>query len=637
MLGRRITLVGAALMTVLLLGIACGGEDEEAAAPAAAAPAAEATAAPAAAAEAAPAAEAEAAAPAAEAEAAAPVAAVVEETAGVSEALVLGALTTNDVKGANYGGVARAMQYSSAPNLDRVDITGQWGDALLGGLYNKLFEWDPFNPVVQKPALATCWTVADDNKTYTISLRKDVTWHDGVPFTADDVVGTWDWYLFTYNNFGRGRRVGGFLKKFVNPADGWGSYKAVDAHTVEVELGAPASGFMPLITSAQHWMMPAHEVTKDLGAETYVPAHSGDAAPPLGTGPFKYKKWVQDVSIEWERNENYWKKDPFGNQLPYLDGFLGMVLTDKALQFASFKTSRIYWWPTFPIMNPAQQKDVKEGLGAEGKVVIREGSSHLLEGNVINLDWSYGREDDFRWAVALIMDQEEYLERVFGGAAIVGAVLDPRIFPTFALPQEEIDTSPWMKQPKTEAYAEAKTLLAGLGITEAAPLELRIVCRNSSFYCAEAEVLASQLNKFGTFKPKVEAYTPSVGSSRVREGLFEMNTQASGITVADPLNPLQQRFQADAPPREWILPNGDPDPDRIRINELTQKAANELDPEAQKQMIWELQRILYFEDLNLIPLGYPSTVIPVWNFVKGLCNFGGLYECQNREYVWLDQ
>ena len=48
MLGRRITLVGAALMTVLLLGIACGGEDEEAAAPAAAAPAAaEATAAPA--------------------------------------------------------------------------------------------------------------------------------------------------------------------------------------------------------------------------------------------------------------------------------------------------------------------------------------------------------------------------------------------------------------------------------------------------------------------------------------------------------------------------------------------------------------------------------------------------------------
>ena len=96
-------------------------------------------------------------------------------------------------------------------------------------------------------------------------------------------------------------------------------------------------------------------------------------------------------------------------------------------------------------------------------------------------------------------------------------------------------------------------------------------------------------------------------------------------------------FQEDAPPRPWILPNGDPDPERLRINQLTQQAATELDPEKQKQLIWDIQRIIYFEDLPHVVLGYPTTVIPIWNFVKGFCNFGGLYECQKREYVWLDQ
>ena len=617
--GRRLILLGVVLMSALILGITCGGDDDEDdAAPTAV--------------------------PAQEALAPKPTeAAGVEVTAGEwlagQETLMLGALSLADIQDAKYGGIAKGMQYASVPNLDRVDQTGQYGDALMGGLFNKLFEWNPFNPVESIPELATGWTVAEDNKTYTIILRQDVQFHDGTPFTADDVVATWDWYLFAFNEFGRGRRVGGFLKLFVDPASGFGSYEAVGDFTVKVVLGAPAAGFIPLITSAQHWMLPKHYIDPSLRADTYIPIFTGDDKRPTGTGAFQYKKWVQDVSMEWERNDTYWKKDPLGRDLPYLDGFLGLVLTGKALQFASLKTKRIYWWPTFPIMNPAQVTDIKEGLVAEGKMRIQEGSSHLLEGTNFNLDWKFGREDDFRWAMALIMDQEEYLERVFGGAAVVGAVLDPRIFPTFALPQEEIDTSPWIKQPKDEAHAEARRLLAGLGITEATPLDVRIVCRNTSFYCAEAEVLSSQLNKFGGFNPKVEAYTPSVGSSRVREGLFELNTQASGITVQDPLNPIQQRFQANVEPKSWmwILPNGDPDPDRLRINQMTQQAATELDPEKQKQLIWHIQRIIYFEDTPIVPLGYPTTVIPIWNFVKGFCNFGGLYECQQREYVWLDQ
>ena len=540
-----------------------------------------------------------------------------------------GALTLDDLENAKYGGVLTGIQYRSPQDLDPVFQAGQYRDALMGGLFNRLLRWNPFNPTQSVPDLATGWEVDPTGRVYTFALRDDVAWHDSVPFTAHDVVATWDYYINTWLRFSRESRLGGLLLPLIQ------SYRAVDNQTFEATLVNPSSTFIPIITSAQFWVLPKHFTEPSLAQDSFIPIFTGDGKPPTGTGPFKYKKWLRDVNMEWERNPDYWRKDPLGNSLPYLDGYQGVVVSDNNTQFAAFKAGQVDFWPNFPLLSAEQVQDVKASLADE--VTILEGSSSLLDGNVINLDWKYGRERDFRWAIALIMDQEEFKAGVYGGNAEVGRILDPRVFPTFALPQEEVDTSPWMVQPKDEAHAEARRLLAGLGITEATPLELRIVCRNTHFHCAEAEVLASQLSEFGGLNPRVEVYDPRTGSARVRDGLFELNTQTASITVQDPLTPIQRRFQADVEPRPWILPNGQPDPDRLRINQLTQQAATELDPEKQKQLIWDIQRVIYFQDLPIVPLGYPSMVVPVWDFVKGHCVYGGLYECQSREYTWLDR
>ena len=638
------TLLGIALMSVLLVALACGGDDEEAATtdPSGASTTGGAAAAPT---QAPTTGGTTAAVPTQVAAPTATVAAgqiitTVEKT-GALQALIIGALTLAEIQDAKYGGSPTAIAAYGAPSFDRTDTTGGGSLPLVAGFYNKLFEWNPFNPVESIPELATGWTLADDNKTYTITLRKDVQWHDGERFTADDVVGSWDYYLYKWNNHAKTSRIGGFLSEFVNPAKGVGSYDAVDDYTVRVILEAPSSGFLPFITSSQHHMLPEHltapTITEMEQKGVNIPVANADDKPPIGTGPFKYKTGSLDLSVEWERNENYWKKDPLGQDLPYLDGHSLLIVGNNTLIFAALRTGRIGWWPNFPFMGFAQADEIRNTLVKDGKARILEGSPQLPEGVYINMEWKFGSERDFRWAIALIMDQEEYKTRVFGGKSVAGQLLDPRVFPTFSLPQAELDTSPWRKQPKDEAHAEARTLLTGMGVTEATPLDVRIVCRNTSFYCAQAEVLSSQLNKFGGFNPKVEAYTPSVGSSRLREGLFEFNTNAAGVTVQDPLHAMLRFTSQTAAFRTWKLPNGDPDPDQLRVTRLVEEAKQELDPDRLKQIIWDIQRIFYFENLPNIPLGHATSQTPVWNYVKGFCNFGGIYECLNREYVWLDQ
>lgn len=120
------------------------------------------------------------------------------------------------------------------------------------------------------PALAESWAVSEDGLTVTFTLRSDVTWQDGEPFTAEDV-------LFTY----------GLLQAVDFPGDPaipalWQTVTmtAVDERTVQFQLAAPYSPFLDATTRG---ILPAHL----LGGVTAVslPDHSFNLAP-VGTGPF---------------------------------------------------------------------------------------------------------------------------------------------------------------------------------------------------------------------------------------------------------------------------------------------------------------------------------------------------------------
>lgn len=136
------------------------------------------------------------------------------------------------------------------------------------------------------PALATEWDVSADTMTLWFKLREGVKWHDGTPFTAEDVKYTFEWVLDPANG-----------------APNMGLYadikeiEIVNDHEIIFRLGQ-ANAFL----------------MNNIARMPITPKHEGDRADfrqnPIGTGPYKFVSWTRDDRMVLVENEEYWGGRP---------------------------------------------------------------------------------------------------------------------------------------------------------------------------------------------------------------------------------------------------------------------------------------------------------------------------------------
>jgi peptide/nickel transport system substrate-binding protein len=161
-------------------------------------------------------------------------------------------------------------------------------------VFDTLVKYDSkFNPV---PWLATSWTISDEGKTFEFILNEGIKWHDGTPFTNDDIV-------FTFGELG---------PKFSN------TYKLVMKDLIGIDAGTPGKitfrfskpvgAFMAYLGDPNFNILPKHIYAS--GDPQQNPANSA----PIGTGPFKFKEWARGDHLTFERNPDYWQKG-----LPHFD------------------------------------------------------------------------------------------------------------------------------------------------------------------------------------------------------------------------------------------------------------------------------------------------------------------------------
>jgi peptide/nickel transport system substrate-binding protein len=155
------------------------------------------------------------------------------------------------------------------------------------------------NPkLIAEGDLAQDWTVSDDGKEYTFHLREGVTFHDGSPFTADDVV-------FTYNR-SKDPQKSIHSRVLANVKD----VVKVDDHTVKIVLGAPQASFLTKTlerSSGRAMTIVGSKALERLGEAQY-------GLTPVGTGPFRVTAHTLGQSVELEKFDKYY--DP---QRPNLD------------------------------------------------------------------------------------------------------------------------------------------------------------------------------------------------------------------------------------------------------------------------------------------------------------------------------
>ena len=148
------------------------------------------------------------------------------------------------------------------------------------------------------PQLAAGWSVAPDQKTWTVSLRPGVTWHDGVPFNATDV-------KFTFDALQDDTLAGdneAFVKGIVG---GKNNVTIIDPYTVKFSLPTPYAYFIENILTLP--IIPAH-ILKSVPYSSWRtnPFNTGIGGGPIGTGPYKFVSYDSTTETNHlTRNDNY--------------------------------------------------------------------------------------------------------------------------------------------------------------------------------------------------------------------------------------------------------------------------------------------------------------------------------------------
>lgn len=172
-------------------------------------------------------------------------------------------------------------------------------DFTQGFIYEKLLVFNPVDGGIATPWLATGYEYSDDLTSVTFTLQDGVLWSDGEAFNADDVV-------FTFNMFlTQPATDTAAIAEFLD------SVEKIDDLTVQFNLNRPYSLAHELIGG--QWPVPEHIWSGVEDARLFTNEN------PVGTGPLTTVASYSEQAYELCRNENYWRVDENGEQLPYVD------------------------------------------------------------------------------------------------------------------------------------------------------------------------------------------------------------------------------------------------------------------------------------------------------------------------------
>ena len=246
-------------------------------------------------------------------------------------------------------------------------------------IYNSLCQIN--EDLTTRPELAEEYSANANNTEWTFKLRKDVKFHDGSKFTADDV-------LYTMNRH-YGEKSTSTAKTLVADVKEW---KKVDSHTVKAIMASPNAD-LPVILGT-----PQFKMIKD-GTTDFQNAN--------GTGPFKmveFKPGVRSIAV---RNDHYWREGP------NLDEIEIFAITDKVARTSALLSGDIN------LMQALDPKAIKQVEGTEG-VGIWSVPSGAYFGICCMKNTEPGSNNDFVLAMKYIQRRKKILRSVLKGQGTLG-------------------------------------------------------------------------------------------------------------------------------------------------------------------------------------------------------------------------
>lgn len=274
-------------------------------------------------------------------------------------------------------------------------------------VFRGLVAHDADNEVV--PALATEWTVSEDGLTYEFTLREDVTWHDGEPFTADDVV-------FTLHEVRDPAAEAAVAANFAAVSE----VTAADDTHVRIALSEPSAPLLDVLTMG---ILPEHV----LGDSSVTDPDFGIA--PVGTGPFRLVDF---------KNDQYAKLEAFDDFYAGAPGLEEVVITyvpdstARAVQLANGEVDAAY-------VDPQQAQAVRD----DDALSLQVFPTADYRGLLLNMERPVFADPVLRQALNYAVDRDALVEAVLLGFG------KPATSPLGMSDLEDPDLAPYTFDPDT--------------------------------------------------------------------------------------------------------------------------------------------------------------------------------------------
>jgi peptide/nickel transport system substrate-binding protein len=286
----------------------------------------------------------------------------------------------------------KVLKFALSGNPDTLDphkTAGTLTFQTLKSIYDTLVEPDMQGNII--PALASSWQISEDSLTWTFTLRRDVTFHNGDKLTSGDVKATLE----------RVRDKATASPKAVDFA-AIKSVEAPDDYTVVLRLSAPAVPLLATLASGWGAILPG----------SLIQAGHDFASKPVGTGPFVFKEWVRDNKIVLAKNRSYWMKG-----LPRLDGVEFDIIPERAVQVQGLISGQI---------DATEMVDVEDlpVLEASPKVKVEKMMTSLIL--VMGINCSRPPLDDLRvrQAINMAIDKQKVLDVAYGGGVPIATFMN---------------------------------------------------------------------------------------------------------------------------------------------------------------------------------------------------------------------
>lgn len=444
-----------------------------------------------------------------------------------------------------------------------------------------------FDPLVRTdavakpvPSLAESWTV--DGDTWTFNLRKGVKFADGSPFTAHDVV-------FTYDRVPKVPNSPSSYALYLSSID---RVEVVDDHTLKIVTKGPSPVLLPNLSmvpimSSKAAAGPAPE------GKTTVELNRGDGL--VGTGPYKFVSWKRGAEIVFERNEHHWGEAPAWDRVIY------RPITNPAARVAALLAGDVDLIEDPPTDDLPKLKQ-NPNLHVQETPSVRVIYVALVQGDEVpaGMSGTDGKnplhDRRVREALSLAIDRQNIVDRVMGGSAMAAANL--LAYPAFGTSEK------YAKAPAADAE-RAKKLLAEAGYPNGFTMTLGSPAGRYTNDQRIAQVIAAMWARIGV-KANVETMAPAVFFKQRNAYAFSAYLAGWAASSGEMLNPLNSLVVTKQPDLGLGTTNwarySNPEADKLVL-----EASRTLEDDKRAQLLQQASGMI-MDDYGILPLQFEMSV-----------------------------